>query len=177
MAKAETKKGNVKWFDKTKGFGFIGSSAGDVFFHHNDIEMDGFKALAEGQRVEYTLTTSDRGMAAIRVKPVDSNAGTNRAARFRTVLTLIPLDEKQFEVMEELKEPPTHVTEMMQSAGMTIESRHFEPETKQIVLTIVSDTAYAAATRGEEGNPSAFSAWLTQIDGLCWEEHAILLPF
>lgn len=61
--------GLVKWFDAGKGFGFISPADGskDVFVHFSAIATDGFKTLAEGQRVEYTVEDSPRGPAAANV--------------------------------------------------------------------------------------------------------------
>jgi CspA family cold shock protein len=49
--------GTVKWFNESKGFGFIEQESGpDVFAHFSNISGDGFKTLAEGQKVEFTVT-------------------------------------------------------------------------------------------------------------------------
>ncbi|WP_227731922.1 transcription antiterminator/RNA stability regulator CspE [Yersinia proxima] len=63
------KTGQVKWFNEAKGFGFITPHDGgkDVFVHFSAIATDGFKTLAEGQRVEYTIQDSPRGPAAANV--------------------------------------------------------------------------------------------------------------
>ena len=62
-------KGTVKWFNEQKGFGFITdeSTGNDVFVHFSGIATDGFKTLAEGQRVSFELTRGDRGMQAVNV--------------------------------------------------------------------------------------------------------------
>lgn len=55
-------KGKVKWFNDTKGYGFIEQEQGDdVFVHFAAINMDGFKTLAEGQPVEFELKTERKG--------------------------------------------------------------------------------------------------------------------
>ena len=57
--------GNVKWFNESKGFGFISQEQGDdVFVHFNAIEGDGFKTLAEGERVEFEITQGPKGLQA-----------------------------------------------------------------------------------------------------------------
>ena len=61
-------KGKVKWFNDTKGYGFIEQEQGDdVFVHFSAINMDGFKTLAEGQPVEFELKTGEKGLAANKV--------------------------------------------------------------------------------------------------------------
>lgn len=59
--------GTVRWFDQAKGYGFIapdGDGDPEVFVHFSSIEMDGFKTLAEDQRVEFDLTDGARGPQA-----------------------------------------------------------------------------------------------------------------
>ena len=54
--------GTVKWFNESKGFGFIEQESGpDVFAHFSAISGDGFKTLAEGQKVEFTVTQGQKG--------------------------------------------------------------------------------------------------------------------
>jgi CspA family cold shock protein len=61
-------RGKVKWFSETKGYGFItGDDGVDVFVHHTAIQMDGFRVLKEGERVEYTTKESVKGPAAEQV--------------------------------------------------------------------------------------------------------------
>ena len=61
--------GQVKWFNESKGFGFITPADGskDVFVHFSAIHSDGFKTLAEGQNVEFTIQDSPRGPSAANV--------------------------------------------------------------------------------------------------------------
>ncbi|HUV21704.1 MAG TPA: cold-shock protein [Gammaproteobacteria bacterium] len=62
---SDTVKGTVKWFNEAKGFGFIEQSSGpDVFAHFSAIASTGFKTLAEGQQVEFTLTQGQKGPQA-----------------------------------------------------------------------------------------------------------------
>lgn len=58
--------GTVKWFNESKGFGFISLDDGskDVFIHHSAIQMEGFKTLHEGQRVEFDVVQGQKGPAA-----------------------------------------------------------------------------------------------------------------
>jgi CspA family cold shock protein len=62
--------GKVKWFNDSKGFGFIETSEGDVFVHHSVIQGDGFRSLSEGQEVELEVTQGDKGPKATRVRPL-----------------------------------------------------------------------------------------------------------
>ena len=67
---SERHNGTVKWFNERKGFGFIAREDGaDVFVHYREIRGDGFKTLAEGQRVEFSLVPRDKGPAAEDVVP------------------------------------------------------------------------------------------------------------
>ena len=60
-----TTQGTVKWFNEAKGFGFIEQSSGpDVFAHFSAISGSGFKTLAEGQKVEFTVTQGQKGPSA-----------------------------------------------------------------------------------------------------------------
>ena len=61
-------KGTVKWFNDSKGFGFITSEDGtDAFVHHTDIQGEGFKSLAEGESVTFEITEGPKGPKAINV--------------------------------------------------------------------------------------------------------------
>ena len=61
--------GTVKWFNRTKGFGFIEREDGeDVFVHYSAIEGDGFKKLDQGDKVEFEITEGPKGAQAANVK-------------------------------------------------------------------------------------------------------------
>ena len=63
MAKKEV--GTVKWFNDSKGFGFISRDEGnDLFVHHNSIIADGFKSLKENEKVEFDVVQTEKGEAA-----------------------------------------------------------------------------------------------------------------
>ena len=63
MAERET--GTVKWFNATKGFGFITRDSGeDVFVHYSAINSQGYRSLMEGQRVEFALVEGKKGLQA-----------------------------------------------------------------------------------------------------------------
>ncbi len=69
MAERET--GTVKWFNADKGFGFITREGGDdVFVHHNAITGDGYKSLDEGQKVEFEVGETEKGLQAREVTVV-----------------------------------------------------------------------------------------------------------
>ena len=62
--------GTVKWFNETKGYGFIAQEDGpDVFVHLSAIQGDGFKTLTDGQKVEFTVTDGQKGPQAENVNP------------------------------------------------------------------------------------------------------------
>ncbi|MDV2503517.1 MAG: cold-shock protein [bacterium] len=66
-------KGQVKWFDEGKGFGFIEREDGpDVFVHFSSIQGEGFKTLAEGQAVEFEIVEDEKGLKAVNVVMVSS---------------------------------------------------------------------------------------------------------
>mgnify|MGYP001583185905 FL=1 len=68
---AETVTGTVKWFNDQKGFGFIEHAGGkDVFVHHSAIISEGFRSLAEGDKVEFTIEQGPKGPNAAGVRRV-----------------------------------------------------------------------------------------------------------
>jgi len=64
--------GTVKWFNATKGFGFILPNDGgnDIFAHFSEIKMEGYKALKEGQVVEFHLDDGGKGPKAVEISPL-----------------------------------------------------------------------------------------------------------
>jgi CspA family cold shock protein len=66
--------GRVKWFNDQKGFGFITPDGGerDCFVHHSAIQMQGFRTLAEGDRVEFDIVQGDKGPSAQNVTKLAS---------------------------------------------------------------------------------------------------------
>ena len=64
-------KGEVRWFNNAKGFGFLGRENGpDVFVHYSSIQNDGFKSLKEGEVVEYDIIQGEKGPQADQVRRV-----------------------------------------------------------------------------------------------------------
>jgi len=64
--------GTVKWFNDSKGFGFITPDDGgkDLFAHHSSIQMDGYKSLTEAQKVSFDVVDGQKGPAAANIKAV-----------------------------------------------------------------------------------------------------------
>jgi cold shock protein len=65
--------GTVKWFNDSKGFGFITPEGGgdDLFAHSSAIQSSGFKTLTEGQRVNFDITTGPKGQQASNIRPAE----------------------------------------------------------------------------------------------------------
>ena len=63
--------GTVKWFNNSKGYGFISREAGeDVFVHYSAVEGSGFRSLDEGQQVEFSVEQGQKGLQAVRVTTI-----------------------------------------------------------------------------------------------------------
>ena len=64
--------GTVKWFNSSKGFGFITPDGGgnDLFVHHSEIQMTGYATLEDGQKVQYEIGEGRKGPCATKVSPV-----------------------------------------------------------------------------------------------------------
>ena len=68
---SDVKQGTVKWFNERKGFGFIERESGsDIFVHFSSIKDSGFKTLKDGQAVEFTVVSSEKGENAEEVTPL-----------------------------------------------------------------------------------------------------------
>ena len=69
MTERET--GTVKWFNDSKGFGFISREVGeDVFVHHSAVEGEGFRSLQENQQVEFSVEQGPKGLRAVSVRAI-----------------------------------------------------------------------------------------------------------
>jgi CspA family cold shock protein len=67
--------GKVKWFNDSKGYGFIKQNEGrDIFVHYSEIQGDGFRTLAEGETVEFELREGPKGLEATKVERVAGQA-------------------------------------------------------------------------------------------------------
>jgi CspA family cold shock protein len=63
--------GTVKWFNGSKGYGFISRDGGpDVFVHYSAVQTEGFRNLQEGQKVEFTIEKGPKGLQAAKVVPL-----------------------------------------------------------------------------------------------------------
>ena len=68
---AERERGKVKWFNNSKGYGFIERAQGDdIFVHYSAIQIEGYRTLKDGQVVEFTVQTGAKGLQAEDVVPV-----------------------------------------------------------------------------------------------------------
>ena len=73
---SEREVGTVKWFSNAKGYGFIAREGGDdVFVHHTAIRGEGFKSLEEGQRVEFSIEQTSKGLQATDVSVEQTSKG------------------------------------------------------------------------------------------------------
>jgi len=80
----EKERGTVKWFNQSKGYGFISRAEGeDVFVHFSAIEAEGFRTLREGEEVEFAVEESPKGLQAVRVKSLGPVAGGSASGSWR----------------------------------------------------------------------------------------------
>jgi CspA family cold shock protein len=72
VSTSNTETGTVKWFNESKGFGFITPETGgkDLFAHFKEIRAEGFKSLSEGQRVTYEITQGQKGPQASNIRVI-----------------------------------------------------------------------------------------------------------
>ena len=168
--------GRVKWYDKMKGYGFVESPEGDVFFHFSDIMMDGFKALAEDQRVSYKLIRSDRGLKAKKIQPLDNRATIRHAARYRTLLIMDVQEGIEAEFDTYLSAIPAWFDAMEQDLGLrrigTWRSGN------RAVHLVESDRPYdqSMAAAKELPNWDKFVEWQEGLEKLLVDKPTIMSP-
>ena len=76
VRKCTVAQGTVKWFNSEKGYGFIAVDGGqDVFVHFSAIQMDGYKSLEDGQRVEFEIAKGEKGPQAEKVRLLSGSSG------------------------------------------------------------------------------------------------------
>lgn len=168
--------GRVKWYDKSKGYGFIENPEGDVFFHFSDILMEGFKALAEDQRVSYKIVKSSNGLKAKDIKPLDNRASVRHAARYRTLLTMSISagNEKTFD--KYMSEIPAWFDAMEQNLGLR---RIGTWRVGNLAIRLIeSDKPYdpSAYKSDASGYVDEYEAWEKGLLAMLEEAPAIMAP-
>ncbi len=168
--------GRVKWYDKSKGYGFVESPEGDVFFHFSDILMDGFKALAEDQRVSYKLIRSDQGLKAKDICPLDNRASVRHAARYRTVLLMKIKPEEQEKFDAFFLEIPAWFDAMEQNLGLR-RIGTWRNDYDAIHL-LESDRPYEQSMKAAKETASwgAYEKWQEELVSMLTEEPIIMAP-
>ena len=168
--------GRVKWYDKGKGYGFIESPEGDVFFHFSDIHMDGFKALAEDQRVAYRVTHSEQGLKAREIRPLDNRATVRHAARYRTVI-LMKIKAGCEQAFDDLL---TNIPAWFDSFEQDMGLRRIGTWRNNIdaVHLIESDRPYDQTLKSAEETPNweHFTQWQSELNALLDEESIEMSP-
>jgi CspA family cold shock protein len=166
--------GRVKWYDKSKGYGFIESPEGDVFFHFTDIQMDGFKALAEDQRVSYQLLRTPEGLKAKKIRPLDRRATVRRAARYRTILLLKIRQGKAEEFDELIGKAPDWLEAFEQDVG--IRGVGTWRREGVAVRLVESDKPYERSLQEAEDHPDfqKFRNWLDSQNALLVDEPTVM---
>lgn len=87
-------KGTVKWFNATKGYGFISTEEGeDVFVHFSAIQSEGFKTLDEGDEVEFEIVEAEKGPQAANVVKIEGSEDTEETEDIENTLDLEGFDE------------------------------------------------------------------------------------
>jgi CspA family cold shock protein len=168
--------GRVKWYDKAKGYGFIECPEGDVFFHFSDILMEGFKALAEDQRVSYKMVRGPSGLKAKEIQPLDNRASVKSAARYRTVLLMVISEGNEDEFDRVMSHIPAFLDEVEQDIGLRRVGawRHG----RQAVRLIESDRPYKQAMEKIEKHPKreAFTRWGEKLAALLDDGPTVMSP-
>lgn len=168
--------GRVKWYDKSKGYGFIESPEGDVFFHFSDIQMEGFKALAEDQRVSYKLMRTPEGLKAKGIVPLDQRATVRRAARYRNIvlMKIKPGVESQFDKF--MNDIPAWYDEFQQDLGMR---RIGTWRTSEYAVHLAeSDRPYEQTMQSAKENPkwASYLKWLDELKVFLQNDPQLMSP-
>lgn len=168
--------GRVKWYDKTKGYGFIESPEGDVFFHFSDILMEGFKALAEDQRVSYKLVRSPEGLKAKAIRPLDRRASVKTAARYRTLLLMTVAEGKEKQFDQALSAIPAWFDQFEQDVGLR---RIGTWRTGNLAVHLVeSNRPYDQILQSAEEHPKweQFLKWQAGLQTVLQAEPVVMSP-
>ncbi len=158
--------GRVKWYDKNKGYGFIENPQGDVFFHFSDIQMEGFKALAEDQRVSYRMVRSPDGLKAKQIRPLDSRASVKSAARYRTLLIMKVQAGREQEFDDFIFDVPAWYDAFQQDLGLRRIGTWREG--RDAVHLVESEKPYDQAIAGaeEHSRNELYQQWLCRLEEL-----------
>jgi CspA family cold shock protein len=166
--------GRVKWYDKGKGYGFIDSPEGDVFFHFSDILMEGFKALAEDQRVSYKLLRTPEGLKAKNIQPLDKRSVVRSAARYRTLVLMKVRQGHEEEFDQLMSESLSWLDEFEQDVGLRrIGTWRLEADA---VYLVESDKPYGQAMQSAREHPkwASFQKWQESLAKLLDSEPQVM---
>jgi cold shock protein len=168
--------GRVKWYDKNKGYGFIENPEGDVFFHFSDIQMDGFKALAEDQRVRYKIIRSPEGLKARQIKPLDNRAAVKSAARYRAMVYMTVKSHCIDEFDAFIGDVPAWYDAFQQDLGLRRIGTWRSDQ--HAVYLVESEKPYEQALRASEDHPryESFAQWRRDLNDLLESEPVIMHP-
>lgn len=168
--------GRVKWYDKSKGYGFIESPEGDVFFHFSDILMEGFKALAEDQRVSYKMLRSEQGLKAKQIRPLDNRASVRHAARYRTLIYMRILKGKEAEFDKFLLDIPGWFDAMEQDLGLRRIGTWRSGQ--NAVHLVESDRPYEPSMESAKSQPcwGDYCKWQESLRKLLESDPAVMMP-
>jgi CspA family cold shock protein len=166
----------VKWYDKTKGYGFIECPEGDVFFHFSDIQMEGFKALAEDQRVSYKMLRSPEGLKAKQIKPMDNRASVKSAARYRTLLCMKIRNGNEDAFDQMMRDVPAWFDEFEQDVGLR---RIGTWRCDNVAVRLIeSDRPYEQTLAQAEKHAkfATFRSWQDELTELLEAEPVVMAP-
>lgn len=168
--------GRVKWYDKSKGYGFIESPEGDVFFHFSDIQMEGFKALAEDQRVSYKLMRTPEGLKAKSIVPLDQRATVRRAARYRNIVLMKIKSGVEDQFDKFMNDIPAWYDEFQQDLGMR---RIGTWRVGEFAVHLAeSDRPYEQTMQAAKENPkwASYLKWLDELKVFLQDDPQLMSP-